>query len=103
MRFVKRHDVLRTDDFWFELDEYRDGEQQMLLAHLQFFHWSPRVCRQFIQDWRVFRQYVTVPLFACPKDMDAKTFKFLCKTGWRFKQHIECDDGKIRPLFIHTI
>jgi hypothetical protein len=102
MKFVKRHDVRRTKDYWFELDEYRDGEQTMLLAHLQFFHWSPSVCKAFRKDWRLFRQHVKCPLFACPKDWDTKMFKFVSMTGWRFLQHIECEDGETRPLFIHT-
>lgn len=101
--FVKRHDVLRTDDYWFEIDEYKNaGGEQFLLAHLQFFNWAPSVFKRLLRDWRAFRTHVTSPLFACPKDADAKLAKFCERTGWRFQQNITCDDGATRPLFIHT-
>lgn len=101
--FVKRHDVLRTDDYWFEIDEYkRASGEQFLLVHLQFFNWSPSVFKRLLRDWRVFRQHVTAPLFACPRDADAKLFKFVTRTGWHFQQNVVCNNGETRPLFIHT-
>lgn len=100
--FICRHDAHRTDDYWFEIDEYKRGEDQFLLVHLQFFKWSPAVYKRLIHDWRSFRTVVTAPLFACPRVDDEKLRKFVTKTGWRFLQDITCDNGETRPLFIHT-
>lgn len=101
MRFVKRHNVRRTDDYWFELDEYTDGEHTMLLVHLQFFHWSASVLKTVIREFKKFRQHVRAPLFACPPTDDAKWRKFVDMMGYRYLQDIVCEDGVMRPLYIH--
>jgi len=101
-QFVTRHNVRRTDDYWFEIDEYRSGEDQFLLAHVQFFQWKPAVFKRALRDWRLFRQHVTAPIFACPPIADKKWFKFVTLTGFRFQENILCEDGETRPLFIHT-
>lgn len=101
--FVKRHDVRRTEDYWFEIDEYKDaGGKQFLLAHLQFFNWTPAVFKQVIREFKVFREHIAAPLFACPPVADKKWRKFVHLTGWRYQQDIVCEDGVERPLFIHT-
>jgi len=102
MKFVMRHNVLRTEDYWFELDEYTDGEQTMLLAHVQFFHWSPSVIKRGLRAFKLFREHVRCPLFACPPVADEKWRKFVALSGWRYQQDILCEDGETRPLFIHT-
>lgn len=103
-KLVTRHDVRRTDDYWFEIDEYEDaGGQRMLLVHLQFFRWSPSVLKQVIREFKQFRQHVRAPLFACPPVADAKWRKFVTLMGYRYLQDIPCDDGETRPLFIHTV
>jgi hypothetical protein len=103
VKFVVRHDVRRTDDYWFEIDEYRHGEDQLLLVHLQFFKWTPAVCRRVLREFKIFRTHCRAPLFACAEKPDAKWFKFITMMGYRFHQNIECNDGSVRPLFIHII
>jgi hypothetical protein len=100
--FVTRHDVRRTDDYWFEIDEYRRGEDKLLLVHLQFFRWTPSVLKTVIREFKQFRQHVRAPLFACPPVDDAKWRKFVSMMGYHFLQNIECGDGFARPLYIHT-
>ena len=101
--FIKRHDVHRTDDYWFEIDEYKRGEDTLLLVHLQFFRWTPSVLKQCLREFKLFREHVRAPLFACPPVADAKWFKFVTMMGYRYLQDIVCEDGEARPLFIHTI
>lgn len=100
--FVKRHDMRRTDDYWCELDEYRRGEEQFLLAHIHVYRWSLAVAKQLVREFKLFRTTCPAPLFAC-HDADAKWFKFVSLLGFRFLQHITCDDGKLRQLFIHSV
>lgn len=100
--FVKRHDVRRTDDYWFEIDEYKnDSGEQFLLVHLQFMKWTMSVLKQVVRDFRLFREHCRAPLFACTENPDAKWVKFITMMGYRFQQNIACNDGAVRPLYIH--
>lgn len=100
--FVRRHDMRRTDDYWCEIDEYKNaGGEQFLLAHISVNRWSPSVCKQLVREFKIFRTSCPAPLFAC-HDADAKWFKFVSLLGFRFQQSILCEDGVTRQLFIHT-
>jgi hypothetical protein len=101
--FVKRHDVRRTDDYWCELDEYRRGEDQFLLAHISVTRWSASVCKQLIREFRTFREHCTAPIFAVPEHFDEKWFKFVSLLGFRQHDNVPTNNGSVRPLFIHTI
>jgi hypothetical protein len=99
--FVKRHDMRRTDDYWCEIDEYRRGEDQFLLAHIGVYRWSPSIAKQLVREFKLFRETCRAPLFACHL-ADEKWVKFVALLGFRFQQPIVCDDGITRALFIHT-
>jgi hypothetical protein len=102
--FVQRHPALITDDFWFELDEYRKATGELLLlAHIRVHRWAPSVCKRIRAQWRVLRQFVTAPIFACPEVDDARWHKFVSMLGFKFQQYIVGNDGTDRPLYIHTI
>lgn len=102
--FVQRHPALITDDYWFELDEYkRASGEQFLLAHIRVHHWAPSVLKRILTEWRVFRQCVTAPIFACPEVGDAKWVKFVTALGFRPLQEVICNNGEQRPLFINTL
>jgi hypothetical protein len=102
--FVQRHPALITDDFWFELDEYRRaGGEQFLLAHIRVHRWSPSVCKRIRAQWRVLRQFVTAPLFACPEVDDERWRKFVGMLGFKFLHNTTCNNGEVRPLYIHTV
>jgi hypothetical protein len=106
MDFVKRHLAHDTDYCTFELDEYRDeAGAQMLLAHLRVHKWSPSYLRRIAHDWAVFRQAVTVPLYASPMQSEELThwIKFVTLMGWRPYSTVLCHDGIERPLYIHTV
>ena len=102
--FVQRHHALITDDYWFELDEYkRASGDQFLLAHIRVFKWTPSVCKRIRAQWRVLRGFVTCPLFACPEVDDDRWCKFVGMLGFKPLQQVVCNNGETRPLFIHTI
>jgi hypothetical protein len=104
MDFHKRHIAHDTDYCTFELEERRDAEgHQMILAHLTVHKWSPSSLRRIKGDWTVFRQAVTVPLFASPMQDDPRWVKFVTLMGWRPHSTVLCHDGIERPLYIHTI
>jgi hypothetical protein len=104
MVFLKRHLAHDTDYCTFELDEYRDeAGAQMLLAHLRVHKWSLHYLRRIAHDWAVFRQAVTMPLYASPMQDDPRWVKFVTLMGWRPYSTVLCHDGIERPLYIHTI
>lgn len=103
-KFVTRHPALITDDFEFELDEYRSGQGDcFLLAHILVHRWTPSVCKRIRHDWEVLRQCVKAPLFAVPKDNDDRWRKFVGMLGFEYLQDTICNNGAARPIFIHVI
>lgn len=104
MDFHKRYLAHQSDDCTFELDEHRDASgNQMLLVHLRVHRWSKSSLKRIKRDWALFRQHVTVPLFASPMDHDKRWEKFVTLMGWRPFSTVLCHDGIERPLYIHTV
>lgn len=104
MKLVAQHVAHKSDDCTFELDEYRDAEgRQLLLAHLRVHRWSAAALKRIKHDWQVFRQCVTVPLFANPVQDDPLWIKFVTLMGWRPFSQVLCHDGIERPLYIHKV
>ena len=102
--FHQNHLVLDKPEYLFDIDEYRRGQEQFLLAHISVHEWSPRVLKMILHDWRLFRQCVTAPLFACagPGDTD-KWERFVSRLGFRFLRNVICENGEPRRLFIHAV
>jgi hypothetical protein len=100
--FVRRYDALRTDDFLFEIDEYKRATgEQFLLAHILVHRWTPSVCKRIRQQWRVLRSFVTAPLFALPKTNDDRWRKFVGMLGFKPLHNVICNNGEERPLYVH--
>jgi hypothetical protein len=102
--FVQRHPAFLNDDFWFELDEYRrPGGEQFLLGHIRVHRFAPSVFKQIKHVWATFRRNVTAPIFACPEIDDQRWVKFVTALGFKPLQQIICNNGEVRPLYIHII
>jgi hypothetical protein len=100
--FVCSHRALTSDHYWFDLDEYRRGQDTFLLAHLRFDRFTPSIMRRVLREWSVFRKCVTAPLFALGEVDDEKWARFVSLLGFRFHQQVHCINGATRRLFIHT-
>jgi hypothetical protein len=106
--FITKHNAITTPDYCFEIDEYRRqragtrGGDQLLLAHISVARWSPSVCKRIDQQWVLFRQCVTAPLFACAEVADDKWERFVSRLGFKPYQLVTCENGELRRLFIHT-
>jgi hypothetical protein len=99
--FVQRHVGLTDDDFLFEIDEYKKATgEQFLLAHIRVDRWSLSVCKRIRAQWRVLRQFVTTPLFAVPKDDDARWHKFVSMLGFKPLHQVTCNNGAQRPIYV---
>jgi hypothetical protein len=94
-----------TDDFWFELDEYRRNDgAQIMLAHIRVHHWTKEVAKQIFREWKLFRECVKCPLYAVPEADDGKWAKFVTALGFKpLKDEIICENGDRRPLYLHTV
>lgn len=99
--FIKRHHVLSTPNYWFEIDEYKRGDDQFLLAHIRFAKFSPSIYREILRNWKIFRQCVTAPLFAVSELDDPKWEKFVTRLGFQPVNEVVCENGERRRLFLN--
>lgn len=105
-KFVERHVILDYDEYWFEVDEYRQGDKQFLLAHIFFERFSPSIYKRVLREWRAFRQCVPAPLYAISNhDGDEKTWvHFVSSLGFKpTGLKVLCNNGAERQLFISTV
>jgi hypothetical protein len=58
-----RHIVNADTDYFSCLDEWRRGDDQMLLLHCYFLKVTPRVFRRVLDEWRVLRRVTDVPIY----------------------------------------
>jgi hypothetical protein len=101
--FVCTHRILTTEYFWFDLEEYKRGQDTFLLVHLRFSKWSPQAFKQTRKVWTAFRQCVTAPIFALGETDDEKWARFVSLLGFRFHTQVNCLNGCTRRLFIHVV
>lgn len=101
--FIKRHVVRETNDYFFEIDEYQRGADQLLLAGITFFRFTPSVLKQMLREWDMFRSCVKAPLYVVGYTDDAKWERFIKRLGFVFLQTVVCNNGETRRLFISTV
>lgn len=101
--FVCTHRALTTDDYWFDLEEYRRGQDTLLLAHLRFDRFTASILKRVKQQWSTFRKCVTAPVFALGEVDDEKWERFVSLLGFRFCKQVICLNGETRRLFLHLV
>jgi hypothetical protein len=77
-----------------------DGEL-MHFFHLDVFYFSPRILRQMVKQWIVFREHVPVVLFCMGDEDDDKWKRFISHFGFQYLRDVPCTDGKTRRIFIN--
>jgi len=102
---VAYHTVFENEYVKCELEELRrpcDGAT-MLFIHARFMaRWSPRILKDCLKHWKLFRTVVTAPIFASPQVHDARWEKFITLFGFEpLVDAVPCNDGELRPLWIH--
>lgn len=100
---LQRHLLHATDDFFFEVDEFARGGDQLLIAHVRVLRWSPSVAKECHRVWDAFRACVTVPVFTLGEVDDPKFERFVLSFGYQPFQTVTCENGETRRLFIHTM
>lgn len=77
-----------------------DG-QEMIFFHLDTYLMTPRVLKDMIKAWKVFRYANRMPLFTMGA-VDTPAHRRLVEMfGFRFFRTMPCTDGKTRNLYIH--
>jgi hypothetical protein len=103
--FIGRHRVINHHLYWFDIDEYRLGDQQFLLTHLSFHKFTPSVWKRVLREWKLFREIVTAPLYAVRDDGDVDKWEhFVSRLGFKPTGILlPCNNGQIRQLYISTV
>lgn len=92
------------ETFVCKLDKYHDADGAPLLyASILFRKSDAAALKQAQRRWYRFRQFVKCPIFASPRQNDATWEKFIAHIGFRPLQNILCNDGALRPLYLHTV
>jgi hypothetical protein len=90
-----------SPEYLFEVEEYRNGDKQMVFIHLHIWKWTISVLKRIRRDFNLFRQCVPCPIYTCGTADDDKFERFVSLFGWKPLTTIPCTDGKTRRLFIH--
>lgn len=103
--FHDRHLILDYDEYWFEVDEHRRGDEQFLLAHIWFEKFTPSIWKRVLTEWKTFRSCVSQPVYALCDDGDFQKWKhFVTRLGFKPTGiNVICNNGAERQLFIHTV
>jgi len=95
--------IIDKDAYYFAIEEFRRGEDQMVFVHLTVHDWSLRTFKEILRNWKLFRSHVSCPLFAVGGVQDAaKWERFVSRLGFKFHSNVVCENGAERRLFIHT-
>ncbi len=91
------------DEYHFAVEEFRCGEKQMLFLHLTIHKWSPSVYKEILRNWKLFREFVTCPVFATGGHVTdtLKWEHFVSRLGFKFLQDVVLENGAERQLFVH--
>jgi hypothetical protein len=95
------HEVSDSTAYRAVLDEYRhpDG-RQALVGHITFREFTLSHLKQLLQDWSMFRQCVTAPIFAYGGEDDEKWERFVSLLGFQPLSTFLDTQGRSRRLFI---
>jgi hypothetical protein len=98
------HPIYSDPDFdaWYTVEPV-EGGGSMNFFHLYVYYWSPKTLQKMLTMWRLFREHVPQVFFAMGEVDDPKYTKFLSHFGFKYLQHVECTDGKVRRLFMTEV
>lgn len=96
--------IIDCPDYYFSLEEFRRGEDQMVFVHVNVYRWTASVFKEILRNWRLFRQHVVCPLFAVAgEDSSEKWERFVSRLGFKFHSNVVCENGAERRLFVHIL
>ncbi len=87
-------------DFFLDIDEYRNGEDQMIFCHVRYNVWTKASFKESARVFRTFRAAVDCPLYVIGDEGDRKFARFVAHFGFKPLSSIHCTDGKRRLLYV---
>ena len=100
-RFVREDVVFDYPEYRLALEEWRNGDQQMIFVALLVYYWSATMLKRFRREWAALRQHVTCPLYVWADVDDKKWERFVSLFGFK-PFTVAIQDGKRRRIFWHT-
>jgi hypothetical protein len=100
-KLVGYHEVRDTPDYHCGMDEYRRGKDQMMFIHFTFHNFTKKTLKQALAEFKLLRECVTCPLYACADHDDDKWRAFVKLFGFKPLIVGKCTDGKQRNIYIH--
>ena len=89
-------------EYYFALEEFRHGEEQMVFLHLTIHSWKPSVFKEILRNWKLFRKHVTCPLYVVAGVEDVEKWEaFVSLLGFKPFIDVVLENGRPRRLFVH--
>lgn len=99
--FYQEYELSSSDDYRSMLHELRDGDQQMMVIHMDVFKFNPSVMKRMIREFKALRSCTDVPIFAFePSPDDAKWQRYVERIGFKYLMREACSDGHSRRCFV---
>jgi hypothetical protein len=90
-----------SPDYEAVLHELRDGDQQMMVIHMDVYKFSPSVMKRMIREFAALRSCTDALIFAIePNPGDTKWQRYVSHMGFEFSSRVECTDGLSRRCFV---
>ena len=91
-----------TNTYYFALEEFRRGEDQMVFLHLTIHEWKPSVFKEILRNWKLFRKHVTCPLYVTAGIAAVEKWEaFVSLLGFKPFIDVVLENGTPRRLFVH--
>ena len=95
------HTLVDDAEYRSVLQEFRDGEQQMLLIHMDVFKFAPSVMKRMVRDFNALRQCTDTSIFAIePTPDNGMWHRYVSHMGFEFSSYVDCTDGESRRCYV---
>jgi len=98
--FYQEHELSVQPEYRSVLHELRDGDQQMLVMHIDVHQFKPSVMKRMIREFTTFRSCTDAPLFAIEPSPDDAKWHCFSHLGFRYSSRVECTDGLTRRCYV---
>ena len=97
---ITTHVVRDIPEYRFALEEWRNGDRQMVFVHMNVREWTKAALKQMLHEFKIFRKCVTCPLYAVAgEDAGDKWEDFVALFGFSYLTDVICNNGESRRLF----
>lgn len=95
--------IFDNEDYFVGMQEYDISGYSVLFAHVTFRAFSRRALRELSDEWKMFRDMVSAPIYAfrgTDEGSDRTYAHFMKMLGFSLVRTITCNNGVTRPLYL---